>query len=502
MFWSRSILALGLGGVVACGSQTLDVPRMETTTDDPPEAHVVLPPSYVSAPVVFDLRPLLAELESSVPRVFGSIEKSKRIQINKGPNAWLAPEIRRGDFEFTFKDNEVQVSTILEYRAKVWVKPLLFEQTVSCGMDKERPRIRLTLATKYDLAENWHIRTTSRLVNLEPVSQTERDQCEVSVLKLDVTGKVVDAARGALPGMLKKADQKLSRVSIEKPITGIWYKLQNPISIAKGTLFLEIKPQHIALGPITARDSNLVARLDLLASPRLVSGEKPVNDSIPLPSLGRTSSGTDTAVVLIEGVLAYAAANDLLGSAIEGKKFGKWWARITVQDVNVVAAGKGRIVLAVTVKGRVNGTLYAVGTPAYDAATDMITVPDLAFDVNSQGALAGVAGWLVNGPFLSEVRELAKIPAAKLLDNVIQIANKELNRELSKGVFLRGELDKATATNVLAAQRGLVARAAATGRLWVEISKDNWIPDRPKKPAAAPRKAAPAAAKKAAAEGQ
>jgi hypothetical protein len=62
----------------------------------------------------------------------------------------------------------------------------------------------------------------------------------------------------------------------------------------------------------------------------------------------------------------------------------------------------------------------------------------------------------------------------------------------SKGVFLRGQLDKATATNVLAAQRGLVARAAATGRLWVEISKDNWIPDQPKKAAAAPKKAAAA----------
>jgi hypothetical protein len=356
MYWSRSILALGLTGLIACGGQTIDVPKMETTTEDPPEANVVLPPSYVSAPVVFDLRPLLAELESSVPRVFGSIEKSKRIQINKGPNAWLAPEIRRGDFEFTFMTTRFR-SNHPRVPAKVWVKPLLFEQTVSCGMDKERPRIRLTLATKYDLAENWHIRTESRLVSLAAVSDTERDQCEVSILKLDVTGKVVDAARGALPGMLKKADQKLSRISIEKPITGIWYKLQNPISIAKGTLFLEIQPQNIALGPIKAQDSNLVARLDLLASPRLVSGQKPVNDSIPLPRLGRTSSGTDTAVVLIEGVLAYAAANDLLGNAIEGKKFGKWWARITVQDVNVVAAGKGRIVLAVTVKGRVNGTL-------------------------------------------------------------------------------------------------------------------------------------------------
>ena len=481
MFCHRFLPGFVIFGVAACSSQNLDVPKMETTTDDPPEAHVELAPSFVSAPVVFDLRPLLAELEASVPRTFGSIEKSKRIQINKGPNAWVAPEIRRGKFDFSFKDNEVQVSAILEYRAKVWVKPLLFEQSVSCGMDKDRPRIRLTLATKYDLDEHWHIRTTSRVVDLQAVSQEERDQCEVSIAKINVTGKVVDGARGAIVGMLKTADQKLSRMTIVKPISGIWYKLQNPISIAKGTLFLEINPKNISLGPIKAQDSNLVARLDLLAAPRLVSGEKPVNDSIPLPPLGRTTSGTDTAVVLVEGVLAYAAANELIGNAIEGKKFGKWWARITVVDVTVLPAGKGRIVLAVRVKGRVNGTLYAVGTPDYDAATDMITVPDLAFDVKTQGALRGVAAWLVNGPFVNDIRSLTKIPANTLLENVVEIANRELNRELSPGVMLRGELDKASARNVLATQRGLVARAHATGRLWVEISKENWIPDKGKK---------------------
>ena len=454
---------------------------METTTDDPPAANVELPPSFVSAPVVFDLRPLLTELEASVPRIFGSIEKSKRIQINKGPNAWVAPEIRRGKFDFTFTDNEIRVSTVLEYRAKVWVKPLLFEQSLSCGMDKVRPRIRLTLATRYDLDEHWHIRTSSRVVDLAAVSQEERDQCEVSVAKINVTGKVVDAARGAIADMLKLADRKLSRVSIEQPISGIWYKIQNPISIANGTLFLEINPRNISLGPIRAHDSTLIARLDLLAAPRLVSGEKPANDSIALPPLGRTSSGTDTAVVLVEGVLAYAAADELLGNAIEGKKFGKWWARVTVQDVTALPAGNGRIILAVKVKGRVNGILYAVGTPAYDEATDMITVPDLAFDVKTQGALAGVAGWLVNGPFLNDVRRLATIPASELLANVVEITNRELNRELSDGVLLRGQLDRASARNVLATQRGLVARAHATGRLWVEISKSDWIPEWPGK---------------------
>ena len=475
-FWLTSLLALGALG--CGGGEQLNVPQFVTSTEDPPDATVELPASYVSAPVVFDLRHMLARLEAEVPKTFGSIEKEKRIQVSNKPKAWVAPEITRGKFDFTFKENEVQISTILQYRAKVWVKPLLAERSVSCGMDSLKPRIRLALATKYDLTADWHLKTQSRVVRLESVSKEERDQCEVSFAHIDVTGKVVDVATSALTGMLKKADQKLSTVSIEKPLTGIWYKLQNPISIAKGTLYLEIRPQHIALGPIKAQDSNLVARLDLLASPRIVSGVKPVNDSLPLPKLGRTASGTDTAVVLVEGVLAYAAANELLANAIEGKTFGKRLHKVTVDDVTVLPGGLGKIVLAVKLKGRVNGIVYAVGTPSYDPATDLITIPDLALDAGSAGALAGVAGWLVNGPFQDEIRSLAKIPASSLLEEVVSIANREINRDLSDGVKLRGQLDKATARHVVAAQRGLVAQAHATGRLWVEISKDHLIPAR------------------------
>ncbi len=65
----------------------------------------------------------------------------------------------------------------------------------------------------------------------------------------------------------------------------------------------------------------------------------------------------------------------------------------------------GKILLGVTISGAANGTVYVVGTPHYDSVTKLITVPDLAFDVKSQGYLESAAGWLLNGPLLDEVRQ-------------------------------------------------------------------------------------------------
>ena len=135
--------------------------------------------------------------------------------------------------------------------------------------------------------------------------------------------------------------------------------------------------------------------------------------------------------------------------------------------------------------------------------TKLITVPDLAFDVSSQGYLESAAGWLLNGPLLDEVRDAARLPVEQLLDQLVQIVNKEINRPLSDGVYLRGALSDAHALSVRAVQRGVIVDAVGLGRIWLEIDKKDLLPKKPllKQKATKPRastdkKAAPDASKK------
>jgi hypothetical protein len=461
----------------ACGSASVDAPAPETTAEEAPELPVVeLPPSYVSAPIVFDLRPFLADLEETIPKKFGSVEKEKRIKVNSGPNVWVAPELERGPLEFTFEGNAVTIATVFQYRTKVWAKVLLAEHSVSCGIEGERPRIRLKATVRYDIAPDWTLQTKSHLDELAPVSEGERDQCEISFAKINVTGKVADAAAGALEGALKKVDQKLARVSLRKPVGGIWQTLQRPISISKGMLWLQIQPQAISLGGITANDSSLTARISLLAAPRMLSGDRPADGTDPLPALGRGAGGSDTALVYLEGILVYGAANQILNKALVGKSFKVGWRSVKVENITAMPGGRGRLVLAVTLRGKARGTVYAVGTPSYDPVTDLITLPDLSFDVNTTTALGKTVGWLIEGPLLGLIQENARIPATDLLNQALEIANKEINRTLSDGIFLRGSFSGANTRAVQATSVGLVARAQAAGRLWVEISKEDLLP--------------------------
>jgi hypothetical protein len=74
------------------------------------------------------------------------------------------------------------------------------------------------------------------------------------------------------------------------------------------------------------------------------------------------------------------------------------------------------------------------------------------------------------------VSKQARFPAAALMQEVLDLANKNINRELSDGIFLRGSLSSAQPLAIQAMRDGLVAHAKAAGRLWVEISKEDLIP--------------------------
>ena len=469
-------LLLLLAVVTGCGKrETINVTPPDAAGEDAAAPPIALPPTTVVAPITLDLRPLLAELEATVPREFGSIEKKDGFQVKKSPSIIVAAKLRRGPLSFEFKDNNITVATTFAYAGKAWVKTV-FTSNVECGTGDVQPRIRLRLRVNYDLTSDWRLATTTKLLDIAPASTEPRDRCQLSLIKYDATDKIVEAAKGGLAKALVGVDRKLAKVSLEKPIGGIWATLQKPIGIAKGKLWLLISPTAVALGGISVADSMLTVRLGLTASPHMLTGERPSDGALPLPPLAHGVQGGDTAIVMLEGVLLYAAANQAFDKRVRGKSFKAVGGKITIERVIAAPAAGGKLSLGVTLKGRVDGTVYAVGTPRYDPATDVISVPDLAFDANTKNALGGALAWLVQGPLLSTIRDKAQLTSADLMKLVLELANKNLNRELSKGIFLRGNLTTATPIDIRATRDGLTVRARSMGRLWLEIAKSDFLP--------------------------
>ena len=482
----RTIALLGALGVsaaavamVTCGPPArVRAPRPEVVIDSAPAADSApsLPPTYASAPVSLDLRLLMDEIERTIPRRIGSLDARVLVSAYK-PRAWLALEVERGPLDIEFGRGSMTMATTLTYRGRVWVKVPLTTVSASCGTTNAAPRVRVRIRTDYELDAAWRVHTRSRVLDVAPASGDDRDKCHVTFVKVDVTDRVVAAARDEMQKALATVDAQIARLDVRGAVTPAWRALQQPIALQDTTLWLTLRPRAVGVGPVTVRDSTARALVTVLAEPRIRSGPRPPGDSLPLPNLTRLE-GRDTLVTALDGSLDYGTANRLLRAELRGRRLRIRGRRVVVENLGMSYLGRGRITLGVQLSGAVEGRVWFVGTPRYDPETDAVVVPDLDYDARSLGMLAQGVQWLAGTKLRDALRREARLPARALLDFVRSEANRELDSlPLAPGVHLSGSLGPARALDVRATATGLQARARGGGRLALDIRAERVFAD-------------------------
>ena len=454
-------------GAAACGPpRQIDAPPPTAVTETARDSETVAPPSYASAPVRLDLRLVLREIEQTIPDHIGSLEN--RLLISKSPRTWVAIEMLRGPIEIDLGSSSMTLSALVAYRGRVWRKIPLTTVSASCGTGDQAPVARIRIRTRYRVAPNWRIRTTSEVLSVERATAEPADECRITFVGINVTDKVLEAAKDAIQKQLTLADARLASVDVRGALAPVWSALQQPIPIADSTIWLTLDPREVGVGPITVRDSIAHATVTLRAQPRIRAGPRPEPDSIPLPNLSRVEAA-DTVVAVLDGSLTYAAANEILQKELRGRRLRVRGRRVVIEDVAMSYLGRNRVALEVRVSGAAIGRMHLVGTPVYDAARDAITVPDLDYDVHTSNLLVHGITWLAGGKLRNELRRSAILPASAMLDLARGLANEEITRTLSDGVRLSGEIGAARALTAHATVQGLRAQARGVGKLALDI---------------------------------
>ncbi|MES2521421.1 MAG: DUF4403 family protein [Gemmatimonadota bacterium] len=477
----RTLASTLLLALTACTSESIApiaplVRNGNTTVAALPD----MPLSVVDAPISYALAPALVALERAVPRKFGDIEKQLEIPSNKRQKVAFAAS--RTPFSVQFDGKRLTIETTVSYSGRGWYDPVIGPTiSASCGTDSLPPRLRVVLVTDVNVAADWNLRTKTRLVSVEPPTNTPRDGCRVSAFQIDVTDKVVNSIRPLLSSKLSAVDGKIAAFDVRTRIEK-WYNLLNRSIRITDSLWLVLAPQGVRLGSLSMADTALVANVRLYARPFMVSGPKPPTMVSKLPTFDRTAGPVGDSVHLrLEGLLNYDDASAKLAQKLVGRTFRRFNQSVTIEKVRLYSLGDGRVALAVGIKGGVNGDIFLVGTPKLDTASRMLTVPDLDFDVATADGLVQGLAWLKKGDMVATLRNRAQLPLDDLLDDTRAKVEKALNRELTKGVALSGEVNTGRLVDVVAMPRWLVVRAEATGSLGLYV--DRAIPPpKPRKP--------------------
>ena len=336
------------------------------------------PRSVLIAPIAFDLGPAIAQFEADIPRQFGSLDR--RIRADSSARASVAFAASRSPFRVRVEGTEIVIETVLEYEGRGWYDPPLGpEVSAGCGGgDDPKPRLRLRIVSTPSLTPEWGLRTRTH-ADVARFSDEPRDQCQVTLLKIDVTGKVVGAVREEMTRRARASSiGDVARLDTRGRIESIWKKMERPIRLTDG-VWLLIQPGAVQLASFSGAGDSLVAVVRLEARPKIVTGLRPEDSTLvtPLPPL-RTTADADTGAelhVVLEGIFAYDAATGLMRKPLVGKVIRMAGRRVRIEDVTLRGIGSGRVALGVTFSGAVQGRIFFTGTPRLDLRDAAAHVP-------------------------------------------------------------------------------------------------------------------------------
>jgi hypothetical protein len=472
------VLVAGLGVYVwkRISSPLLDAPPPRVAADSV-DAMPAVPASIIEALVTYNLSTAVDSLEVAVPRTYGDIEQ--RLPIASNTRASFGFTVSRSPFQVRVTGQTLSISADVEYQGRVWYRPPIGpELSAGCGVgDAPRPRVRATLVSTGRLTPHWQLRTHTRVLRLEPLSEGPRDRCRLTVLRIDVTDRVIEATRRMLEHNVEKFDQAIARWPVRPRFVKLWDKLQRPIWLTEG-VYLEINPYAARLGSVGAVGDTVMARLRLIALPRVVTGlrDGPVS---PLPLLEEGGEVGSGAHVVLEAFCSYPVATALLRRALVGRSIVGDGHRIKIRNVELSGIGGGRVALGVTLGGSLRGRLYFTGTPRLDPVHHQVHVPDLDYDVGTAQMLVEGFGWLKGVDIRDFLRDRARLPDSAVVGKLSGLAQNGINRSLAPGVTLSGRIHDAQGTSVRATTQDIRMRAVADAEFKLAIDRGPTLPRPP-----------------------
>jgi len=426
--------------------------------------------STVNLPVTVSLANIAAQVESKVPR--GQNREDEWQPIGKYAvvgTVYVKEMWTREPLRLEIDGDHVDMATRVRYRARIAAHPCVplagcrWVQLGSCGVDGPMPSLEVGLRTTLLWRRDWTVapHTTARPVD-------PGIPCKLTEANIDVTDRVRDLVQKQLDGAAPQVDEKIrDAAQLRQRVEDVWSDAQQPIEAAKG-VYLVLQPESIAATKPSGKGTTMSTTVSLTLRPRVVIGDRPEVKEKPLPEGGDPSPGRGFRVALV-AELPYESANEILGKQLVGRTFDVKGHKVKVRAARLYGGGS-RVVLAVRVSGDARGELYFVGTPAFDPQTQVVSVPDLDYSVESRQLLPQVADWLLYDDLRDQMRAAAHFDVSDRVEKIRHDVDRALNRNLGRSVRLAGGVDAIRPLGVSVFATSLAAVVEANGHVQIHVN--------------------------------
>jgi hypothetical protein len=209
--------------------------------------------------------------------------------------------------------------------------------------------------------------------------------------------------------------------------------------------------------------------LGLSAKPELKS--LPVTIKKPLPNLSDFSQRGGFSLYIAQ-LLPYDSLNAVANAQAAGKEFtvGKGLLKKTVRIDSLRLLGGGeKIYIKVYVSKAIRGVIFMEGNPVWDAATKVLEVDDIDFELQTKQLLVRSAASLLDGTITKKIKEYTRFDLGEKVASLRTQLEEQMNREITKGINSHGTIEKLDVDRLIAQPSGIFIGGTLKGELWLNV---------------------------------
>jgi len=316
---------------------------------------------------------------------------------------------------------------------------------------------------------NWQLKIKSKI---EKIEWNESPTIKIANKNVSITYLINPALSWFKEDIAQQLDEAIGKSCDFKPqVIDALKTLATPYLInEKFETWLSINPLEIYATDATITKGNVLMDLGMKTTIKTVIGDKPTEKMnwntlkmIKVKNIPNNFTGS------VAAITSFKSASRIITTNFKGQTFTSGSKKITIDNVDMWQKDN-KIIIALTMNGSLNGTIYLSGKPKFDSTTQEIYFEDLAYVLNTKNVLHKSASWLLNGMILKKINENCRYSITDDInfgrENIMPFFN---NYSPIKGVYINGSLGTLKFEKFDLLNNAIVSFINASGNISVKI---------------------------------
>ena len=422
--------------------------------------------STLNVPVEMPVSELELQLNNSIKGLIYEDNSYEDDQDNLKARVWKLDRIRIVAKDSTF---------LFEVPLKIWVSagykisPLGI--TMSGYKDTEFS-IRLRLISKIGISPSWQVHSDTYVDSYDWITEPN---VKVGTFKIPIKAMVSRLLNRNFEKISSAIDEQINgTIDLKKYAEVAWNLARQPVLLSKEyDTWLVVQPSSVTMTPLLVSGNILRATIGVQAFTQTVTSvEKPtVPKASGLPQLQILDKVPGNFKIGLISLISYEEASRLASKNFSGKSYSFVKGQYTVQVTGIEMYGQNeRLVIKVNLTGSMNGYIYLKGVPYYDPVTQMLSLKDLDYDLDTKNSIIRTANWLLQGKFSKMMENALVFPVGEQISSTRKIIQQLIKSyKVTDGIQLKGELSEIAPDRVYLTPKHLYSVVFAQGNVSLKV---------------------------------